>query len=83
MVFYIRKDRKTGGYVVIRVGADYDMHAHVKSMAGCQQLIRLIEMGLEPKSDWLQQSARRLLTDEEYQSLKRTKDRYVNRGRFL
>ena len=79
MTFYIRQDK--AGWVIIRVNGHYEQHAHIKSMAGCQQLLRLIEMGLEPKSDWLQQSARRLLTDEEYQRLKRTKDRYVNRGR--
>lgn len=81
MTFYIRQDK--AGWVIIRVGGTYQQHAHVKSMAGCMQLIRLIEMGLEPKSDWLQQSARRLLTDEEYRGLKRVKDKYVNRGRFL
>ena len=80
MTFYVRQDKRAG-WVIIRVNGHYEQHAHIKSMAGCQQLLRLIEMGLEPKSDWLQQSARRLLTDEEYQRLKRTKDRYVNRGR--
>lgn len=79
MTFYIRKDRKTGGYVVIRVGADYDMHAHIKSMNGCHQLIRLIEKGLEPKSEWLQRAARRILYDSEYIKLKKCKDKYVNR----
>ena len=79
MTFYIRKDRKTGGYVVIRVGADYDMHAHIKSMNGCHQLIRLIEQGLEPKSEWLLQAARRILYDSEYINLKKCKDKYVNR----
>ena len=79
MVFYIRKDRKTGGYVVIRVGADYDMHAHMKSMNGCHQLIRLIEQGLEPRSEWLQQAARRILYDIEYIKLKKCKDKYINR----
>ena len=82
MTFYVRQDKRAG-WVIIRVNGHYEQHAHIKSMAGCQQLLRLIEMGLEPKSDWLQQSARRLLTDEEYQKLKRTKDKYVNRGRFL
>ena len=80
MTFYVRQDKRAG-WVIIRVNGHYEQHAHIKSMAGCQQLLRLIEMGLEPKSDWLQQSARRLLTDDEYQMLKRTKDRYVNRGR--
>ena len=78
--FYIRKDHKTGGYVVIRVGADYVMHAHIKSMDGCHQLIRLIEQGLEPKSQWLQQAARRILYEDEYAKLKRCKDKYVIKG---
>ena len=81
MTFYIRKDRKTGGYVVIRVGADYDMHAHIKSMNGCHQLMRLIDKGLEPKSQWLREAARRILTAEEFARLKQPRDRYINRPR--
>ena len=79
--FYIRKDRKTGGYVVVRVGADYDMHAHIKSMDGCHQLIRLIDKGLEPKSQWLREAARRLLHDDEFAKLKQPRDKYINRPR--
>lgn len=80
MTFLVRKDHKTGGYVVIRVGADYGMHAHIKSMNGCHQLIRLIEQGLEPRSEWLQQAARRILYEREYLKLKKCKEKYVNTG---
>ena len=82
MTFHYRKERRHG-WVIIRVGFPYDYHSHLSTEAGCQQLMRLIEMGLEPRSERLQQSARRLLTDEEYRGLKRVKDKYVNRGRFL
>lgn len=82
MTFIIRKDRDHG-WVIIRAGGNYEQHAHVKTMGGCQQVMRLIDMGLEPKSQWLQQSVRRLLTEDEYRGLKKCKAQYVNRTNFL
>jgi hypothetical protein len=81
VTFYIRKDRKTGGFVIVRVGGEYDQHAHIKSMDGCHQVIRLIDMGLEPKSAFLAQAVRRLLNDEEYAALKKCKEKYRNTPR--
>ena len=78
--FYIRKDSKTGGFVIIRVNGEYDQHSHVKTMAGCQQVMRLVELGLEPKQPWMQTAVRRLLTEDEYAKLKRCKDKYVIKG---
>ena len=78
--FYIRKDSKTGGFVIIRVNGEKEQHAHIKTMGGCHQLMRLIELGLEPKSGWLQTAVRRLLTEDEYAKLKRCKDKYVIKG---
>ena len=78
--FYIRKDSKTGGFVIIRVNGEYAQHSHVKTMAGCQQIMRLVELGLEPKQPWMQTAVRRLLTEDEYAKLKRCKEKYVNRG---
>ena len=46
MTFLIRKDRKTNGYVVIRVGYPYEYHSHCDKMAGAQQILRLIDKGL-------------------------------------
>ena len=80
-MFYIRKDSKTGGFVIIRVNGEKEQHAHIKTMGGCHQLMRLIELGLEPKSGWLQTSARRLLSEEEYNALKKAKEPYVNTPR--
>ena len=81
VAFYIRKDSKSGGYVIIRVGFPYDFHAHVKSKNGAHQILRLIAMGLEPKSDYLAAAVRRLLTEEEYAKLKKCKEKYVNNQR--
>ena len=78
--FLIRKDRKTNGYVVIRVGYPYEYHSHFDKMAGAQHVLRLIDKGLEPQKSWMQEAVRRLLTEAEYQKLKKCKEKYVNGG---
>ena len=80
MTFLIRKDHKIGGYVVIRVGYPYEYHSHCDKMAGAQQILRLIDKGLEPNQLWMQEAVRRLLTEEEYSKLKKRKEKYVNTG---
>ena len=78
--FYIRKDSKTGGFVIIRVNGEKEQHSHVKTMGGIHQILRLIELGLEPRQPWMQTAVRRLLTEDEYAKLKRCKDKYVIKG---
>lgn len=80
MTFYIRKDSKSGGFVLIRVGFPYEFHSHCKTVAGAQQIMRLIDLGLEPRQPWMQEAVRRVLTDEEYAGLKKYKDKYVIKG---
>ena len=67
-----------GGFVLIRVDFPYEFHAHIKTIAGCRAVLNCIEKGKMPKSDWLQGSCRRLLTEEEFSSLRKPKDRYYN-----
>lgn len=78
--FLIRKDRKTNGYVVIRVGYPYEFHSHCDKMAGALQILRLIDKGLEPNQPWMQEAVRRLLTEDEYSKLKKRKEKYINGG---
>jgi hypothetical protein len=77
MDFIIIKD-STRGYVVKRKGGAYEQHAHLTTMNGCRQLVYYIHHGKLPKSKYLQGSCRRLLTDEEYQQLKKPKQKYYN-----
>lgn len=74
--FIIKQER--GGFVVVRKDYPWEFHAHIKTIAGCKVLLSCIQQGKLPKSDWLQGSCRRLLTDEEYLRLKKPKDRYYN-----
>lgn len=74
--FIIKKE--SGGYVVIRHNYPYEFHAHIKTISGCRILLKCIIQGKLPKSDWLQGSCRRLLTEDEFVALKRPKDRYYN-----
>ena len=60
---------------------EFETSHGAQTMNGCHQLIRLIDMGLEPKSGWLQEAAHRLLYEEEYTRLKKSKEPYRNRPR--
>jgi hypothetical protein len=79
MEFIIKKDSGRG-YVVVRKGGEYPQHAHLTTMNGCRQLLYYIHKGLLPKSSYLQGSCRRLLTDAEYDGLKRPKQKYYNKS---
>jgi hypothetical protein len=75
--FTVKRHSK-GGFVVVREGFPYDFHAHISTLNGCKVLLDCIESGKMPKSVWLQGSCRRLLTDKEFQELKKPKDKYYN-----
>lgn len=77
MDFIIKQDSDRG-YVVVRKGGEYRQHVHLTTLNGCRQLIYYIKQGLLPKSAYLQGSCRRLLTEIEFQSLKKPKDKYRN-----
>ena len=77
MEFIVKKDG-CHGFVVARKGYPKEYHAHTSTANGARTLINLINQGLLPRSVYLQGSARRLLTDEEYQRLKRPKQKYYN-----
>jgi len=79
MEFIVKRDSDRG-YVVVRKGYPYCFHAHLTTLNGCRQLIYYIHKGLLPKSVYLQGSARRLLDDDEYQRLKKPKQRYYNKS---
>ena len=73
--------KQHGSYIVSRADGEYSMHAHVSTMNGCRLLIRFIHTNRLPASKYLQGSARRLLTEDEYSQLKAKKQRYVNVNR--
>jgi hypothetical protein len=63
---------------VIRVDGEYAQHAHIKALITCNTLITLLHNNKLPASKYLQGSARRLLTEEEYKMLKPKKQQYYN-----
>lgn len=69
--------KQHGNYIVRRVDGEYSQHAHLSSMKGCKLLIRLIHTNTLPSSRYLQESCRRLLSEDEYKRL-RKKQRYYN-----
>jgi len=70
--------KQHGSYIVKRVGGDYSFHAHISTYKGCKILRDCIKKNKLPKSDYLKGSCKRLLTREEYNRLKKSKDRYYN-----
>jgi hypothetical protein len=74
--------KQHGSYIVSRVDGEYSQHAHVSTMNGCRLLIKFIHENKLPTSKYLQDSCRRLLTEEEYAKLRPKKQRYhnVNKG---
>ena len=81
MQFEVCRDSKSQTWVVFRVGGQPENHAHLRSRKSCQLLIKLIKQGVLPKSEYLQGSCRRLLTDDEMAKLHKPKDRYYNHQR--
>ena len=79
MKFDIFPDYKGRGWIVKRMDIDkYEMHAHLVNAEACKRLVKLIEAGLLPKNEWMQGSCRRLLTRDEYDRLKKPKEKYLN-----
>lgn len=75
VVFYHRRFKvlQTGqfSYVIVRkYSSSYTEHSHLSSLQGAIQLIRLIDHGLMPDSDYLKESARRILKEKEFNRLK-------------
>lgn len=75
--FKIKKDSGRG-YVVIRDNGLYEQHAHLSTMNGCRLLMSFVKQNRMPNSKYLQVSCARLLTEEEYKTLKPKKQQYVN-----
>ena len=78
MEFTICRDRKSQTWVVYREGGEHEQHAHLRSRKSCLLLIKLIKQGTMPRSEYMQGSVRRLLTDQEVAALHKPKDRYYN-----
>ena len=76
MEFVIKRDHSRG-WVIIRVGYPYEFHAHLRTKQGCRQLLNFIKKGLLPKNEYLVGSCRRLLTEEEFNKLKKAKDKCI------
>ncbi|HBW12335.1 hypothetical protein [Proteiniclasticum sp.] len=75
VVFYHKKFKVLqigkSSYVVVRKNTtNYSQHSHLSSLNGAIRLIKLLEKGKLPHSDYLRESARRLLKDQEYTKLK-------------
>jgi DNA-binding SARP family transcriptional activator len=79
--FNITRDRITNTYVVYRVGGNPEQHVHMKKKSACRRLIGVLKCGDYPYSPWMIKCARRLLTEDEFECLKKPKDRYINQVR--
>lgn len=71
--------RVHNGWIVCRKGTE--KHSHFRSGTAARNFKGLITRGLKPKSPYYLESARRVLTEDEFKHLKdEKKQKYVNRG---
>lgn len=75
VVFYHKKFKVLqigkSSYVLVRKNTtNYSQHSHLSSLNGAIRLVKLLEEGKLPHSDYLRESARRLLKEQEYTKLK-------------
>lgn len=79
--FIIKKTRR--GWIIARKEEieGKKNHSHFKTDKGCHMLLDMLIHGLKPTSKYFDKAAERILTDEEYQSLReiRRKERYINK----
>lgn len=60
-------------WLLVRVGGEYEQHAHMKSKKDAVKLRNLLDRNLMPYSDDFKIAAKRLLTDKEYKKLENGK----------
>ena len=72
--------RKTHGHYVVFNREKDGAHTHIRSHKTCVKLINMLERLILPDSEYLIESARRLLKKHEFDKLrpKRRKQRYYN-----
>ena len=74
--FEVKRKRKE--YIVIRKDFPYGFHAHIRSKHGEEILLKALECERLPKSNYLKDSCKRLLTEKEFKGLRKPKDVYIN-----
>ena len=67
---YFKIKEVKDGYVVYRVGNNKEKHSHICSEDTCYALIRMIQRGVMPHSQYLIESCRYLLSKKEFRRLK-------------
>ena len=74
--------KKTHGHYVVYNTEKDKAHTHIRSAKTARKLISLLERGILPDSPFLIESARRLLTIDEFMKLKehKKKQHYINIG---
>ena len=70
--------KQHGSYIVTRPGMAHEFHAHLSTHNGCRTLMRCIKYSKMPYSKYLVESCHRLLTEEEFKTLRANKSRYYN-----
>lgn len=67
------------GWIVYNEELEYKNHAHLRSGHTCRRLIKLLNKNIMPESQYLRGSAKRLLTENEFNKLKiKEKKKYIN-----
>ena len=79
MKFRIKQNSKY--FTLIRDDGVYNHHSHYQKESTCKLVIDLIHKGKLPRSKYLRESVKRLLTEEEYEQMSdKKKPKYYNKG---
>lgn len=83
IILNLAKKKVHDGWIVFN--KDNNTHAHIRSKKTCNDLMCLLRKNIKPNKPYLIESAKRLLTDNEFNSLriKRYKQSYTNINKSL
>lgn len=71
--------RSNRHYIIKRKNGEYSQHSHFDSRQGCEKLLRLITKQTMPNDQYFRTAAKRILSDDEFESLQmHKKQQYYN-----
>ncbi|GEM_PF-1577587 len=82
--YIIIEEENNRGCILINTAGTYKNHGHIKRLETALMMIKLIERGIVPKSDYLRGTALRVSTNENYkQSILNRIEKDKNREHYV
>lgn len=71
--YIVIEDDHRQGHIIINTKGKYSNHGHVKYLNSCKKLLRLMDKGQVPDSDYLRETVLRISLDTKYRDRVRNK----------